>query len=136
MSTPVVHVIMPVGSDPRHRAKQEAIRRGIEAAGFRPEFPAYSMDNPHFEPAPFATKLRGADAVLADLTGERPSCYFEIGFAQALGRPVYLIAEKGTDIHQTAFRDRARFYANLDELQRVVRASVSRDAGPEATAAE
>jgi hypothetical protein len=33
-------------------------------------------------------EIRNALYIVADLTDERPSCYFEAGFAEALGRPV------------------------------------------------
>jgi nucleoside 2-deoxyribosyltransferase len=127
---------MPIGSDPRHRAKQKAIQNGAEAAGFRAEFPTYSVSNPRFDGSDYTRQLQQADAVLADLTGERPSCYFEVGFAEALGRPVFLLAEAGTDIHQTAFRHRVRFYEDLPQLESAVRTALSQAVAPTASAAE
>jgi nucleoside 2-deoxyribosyltransferase len=111
---------MPIGSDPLHQAKQNAIRRGIESAGLSVKFPDYSPANPRFDARLFSRQLENAQAVLADLTGERPSCYFEVGFAEALRRPVHLIAESGTNIHQSAFRGRTRFYEDITDLEFLV----------------
>jgi nucleoside 2-deoxyribosyltransferase len=127
---------MPVGSDPLHRAKQNAIRRGIESAGLTAKFPDYSPANPRFDAGLFSRQLEASHAVLADLTGERPSCYFEIGFAEALRRPVHLIAELGTDIHQSAFRHRTRFYADVADLEAVVHAIFAEEAELRISAAE
>lgn len=37
--------------------------------------------------------------VLSDLTGERPNCYYETGFAHALGKELILTIKKGSNIH-------------------------------------
>lgn len=37
--------------------------------------------------------------IVADLTGERPNCYYEAGFAHALGKPVIILAQTGTTRH-------------------------------------
>lgn len=37
--------------------------------------------------------------ILADLTGERPNCYFEVGYAHALGKEMILTIKKGETIH-------------------------------------
>jgi len=39
-------------------------------------------------------EIRDAAFVVADLTDERPSCYFEAGYAEALPRPVIYVASK------------------------------------------
>jgi nucleoside 2-deoxyribosyltransferase len=60
--------------------------------------------------------MKAASLIVADLSLERPSCYYELGVAQALGRPTFLLAVTGTAIHQVADRDRIHFYADLKEL--------------------
>ncbi len=60
------------------------------------------------------------DFLIGDLSYERPSSYFEVGYAQALGKPVYLIAFEGTDIHQVLNRNKVKFYKNLDEYKIVI----------------
>jgi hypothetical protein len=120
MATRPVHIIMPVWSDPRFKEKQVAIARGANAAGFPVRFPEYPAANPEFDANVYERQLRSSSAVLADLTGERPSCYFEIGFAEGMGRIIHIIAEVGTDIHQSAYRHRARYYSSLAELELLV----------------
>jgi hypothetical protein len=76
-------------------------------------------------------EIRRAQFVVADLTDERPSCYFESGYAEALGKPVVYIASRESimhpgeetkihfDIHQNI-----RFFTNheqlVDELKQAV----------------
>ena len=39
-------------------------------------------------------EIRSAQFIVADLTDERPSCYFEAGYAEALGKKVIYVASK------------------------------------------
>jgi hypothetical protein len=40
-----------------------------------------------------------AKFVIADLTDSRPNCYYEVGFAQSLSKPVIILAKEGTERH-------------------------------------
>jgi len=61
-------------------------------------------------------KMQDADILVADLSLERPSCYYELGVAQALGHPIFLVAAAGTPIHQVANRRQIHFYEDIQEL--------------------
>ena len=37
--------------------------------------------------------------VVADLTEARPNCYYEVGYAHAIGKPVVILAKTGTNRH-------------------------------------
>lgn len=37
--------------------------------------------------------------VLVELTGNRPNCYYEAGYADALGKEIIYVIKKGEDIH-------------------------------------
>lgn len=108
---------MPIGSDPEYPKKQAAIARGASSVGFEAAFPEYSPENPKFDLKKILEQFNDSVTVLADLTGERPSCYYELGLAEALGLPIEIFAKVGTDIHQTYFRSRARFYENTTDLE-------------------
>jgi hypothetical protein len=80
------------------------------------------------------TEIRRARFLVADLTDERPSCYFEVGYAEALGRPVVFLASKESvmepgmptkvhfDIHQNV-----QFFTNHNELADKLRTAVERN---------
>lgn len=40
-----------------------------------------------------------SEVILADLTGERPNCYYEAGFAHAIGKEMIFTIRKGAPIH-------------------------------------
>jgi hypothetical protein len=43
--------------------------------------------------------IKKARFIIADLSNERPNCYYEIGYAHALQKPVIIIAREGTPRH-------------------------------------
>jgi hypothetical protein len=114
---PTVYVIMPVGSDPDHLERRAVIEEVVRECGLTPHFPADHLHHDvAFDLDRARRDLRRARLVLADLTLERPSCYYEVGLAEALGRPVQLLAEAGTPIHQAHGREQTIFYASPEEL--------------------
>ncbi len=44
-------------------------------------------------------EIERAQFVIADLTDERPSCYFEVGYAEALRKPIIYVASKESVIN-------------------------------------
>jgi nucleoside 2-deoxyribosyltransferase len=72
--------------------------------------------------------------IVADLTDERPSCYFEVGYAEALGRPVIPLASKesvmepgaGTKIHFDIHQN-VRLFTNHEEMAQHLRDAVEKN---------
>ncbi len=72
--------------------------------------------------------------IIADLTDERPSCYFEAGYGEALKKPVIYIASKESvvspgsktkihfDIHMNV-----NFFSNHTELQTKISAAIEKN---------
>ena len=116
------HVIMPIRSDPGSPKKRAAIEDAVFIANdkLNARFPKYNPVEPVFVLSDLVHELTNAEFVLADLSLERPSCYYEVGVAEALGKPVYLIAQSSTNIHQTGMRDKVRYYSDSDDLKSVV----------------
>jgi hypothetical protein len=79
-------------------------------------------------------EIRKASFIVADLTDERPSCYFEVGYAEALSVPVIHMASKqsvvspGTDtkIHFDIHKN-VNFFTNHGELQEKLRLSFNKN---------
>jgi len=44
-------------------------------------------------------EISKSEVVIADLSGERPNCYYEAGFAHAIGKEIILTIRKNTPIH-------------------------------------
>jgi hypothetical protein len=114
------YVIMPVGADKRFAEKKTVIQKLAQEVGLTPYFPFDRTGNISFNIDSTLSILHNSEFVLADLSLERPSCYFELGLAQAVDKDVYLIAEAGTDIHQAHGRNLTRFYSDFEDYKRIV----------------
>jgi hypothetical protein len=116
------YVIMPVGSDKQFTEKKCIIQKVAQEKNQLPYFPFDRTSAFSFDIHSTLSRMEDAQFVMADLSMERPSCYFELGLAQALGKDVYLIAEHNTDIHQSHGRNLTRFYKNLQHYEQVISA--------------
>lgn len=112
------YIITPVGSDPEFQAKRQILEAVGRDQGCEPFFPfdhhtEFSIDEA-------CSDLQKARLVVADLSHERPSCYFELGLAQALRTTVVIIAAAGTRIHQVGDAGTICWYLDLQEYRRLV----------------
>jgi nucleoside 2-deoxyribosyltransferase len=58
------------------------------------------------------------DYFIADLSFVRPSCYYEIGYAQAMNKKTKLIALKNTEIHQV--KGNVNFYSDVNDYRKII----------------
>ena len=80
-------------------------------------------------------EIEKATFVIADLTDERPSCYFEAGYAEALKKPTIFVASKEsvvnpktpTKIHFDIHRN-VNYFTNQKELRAKLKAAFNKNA--------
>ena len=66
------------------------------------------------------------DYFIADISYQRPSCYFEIGYLQALKKEINLIAIINTPIHQLLLKETVSFYKNIDDYKILINEIISK----------
>ncbi|MCA9921109.1 MAG: hypothetical protein KC421_01990 [Anaerolineales bacterium] len=113
----LLHLIMPVSLDPQYEEKISIIRKLATQHKINVEMPLIGSESPVFDLTTLVNQFRQADFIVADLSYERPSCYYELGIAETLGKDIQLIANVGTHVHQTSHKSKVYNYKNIDEYE-------------------
>ena len=55
--------------------------------------------------------------IVADLTEEKPNCYYEVGYAHSIGKPVIIIAKEGTTRHFDLSAHKWTYWSDYKDLK-------------------
>lgn len=113
-------IITPYDSDPLFVRKRNIVEAIAAKFGMFPHYGPYGQPNTDSTARSVVDLIRQAEFFVADLSYARPSCYFEVGFAQALGKDGHLTAIEGTPIHQVLDREQVTFFKDLQEYETLI----------------
>lgn len=109
-------IITPIGDD------SDPIRRHIEGiieAAIRPALEdkyklvvAHKISEPGSITKQIISEIYSAKLTIANLTNRNPNVMYELAFRHSLGKPVIMIAEKGTPLPSDIIMERTIFYQN------------------------
>ena len=91
-------VVMRFGDDELNSTYELAIAPALRAADIEP-VRIDQIENSGRITDQILNEIAASRLVVADLSGERPNCYYETGFAHALGKDLILCVREGDDIH-------------------------------------
>ena len=95
---PQVFVIMTFNDKVLNSAYESVIKPAVKKFKYRPLRIDEVQDGRSISDQ-ILKEIAGSAIVLADLTGERPNCYYEAGFAHAIGKEMIFTIKKGSTIH-------------------------------------
>jgi len=139
-----VFVVMPIqgekfGTQDEQRILKEYDSRfeAIEALLGKYEAVAIRIDKEHTLDElvkKIKEEIERSTFVVADLTDERPSCYYEAGYAEALKKPIIFVASKEsvvnpktkTHIHFDIHRN-VNYFTNTKELKEKLSAAIDKN---------
>lgn len=122
-----VQVVLPITSDPDHAAKRDIWITAARRLNHELRLPDSQTTLRKFNLDESLAEMSIVDLLVADLSFERPSCYYELGLGQALRLPTVILYN--TDSHLLQHADaRAYFrYGDLLEYEEAVEKALSLD---------
>lgn len=111
-----VFVVMKIGDNDLDQIYLKAIRPAILDHDFKPVQISYLHDNAKISQQ-ILSEIRNSQIVIADLTFERPNCYFEVGYALALGKNLILTSSKKTIVHFDLYDNRRIVWEDANDFR-------------------
>ena len=109
-------IVMKMNDDSLELAYRDGILQALKVTNYDKRRIDDYVDGDKISPR-ILKEIRRSDVVIADLTDERPNCYYEVGYAHALGKKVILSAKQGTNVHFDLKDNNFIFWKSTSDLK-------------------
>jgi len=113
-------VIAPYQIDPNYAKKKDILTQVCIDLNIQIQIAEDSKTGNSLNAIETVKLIEACDFSIADLSYERPSCYYEIGYLQALNKRVYLISELNTKLHQVLNGESVLIYSDLGNYRKTI----------------
>lgn len=111
-------LITPYSNDPQFEQKKQIVTNLAKKHGLQLLMPDWIENESPESVQKTLDILNEVDFAIADLSYERPSCYYEVGYLQGLNKTVYLLAQGATTIH--LITGEIQWYNNTIDYQNII----------------
>ena len=94
-NTPNIRYVLLAPQSEKFRPLQELIANDLKRSGIEPLVLEEALTPGTTIPGAMQQAIERSDFIIADLTGNSPNVMYEVGFAQALRKPVLPIVQEG-----------------------------------------
>lgn len=115
-----VFLIAPYNIDPDYNRKKHLIAELLKKVDCELVVAEDKLKNVSLSAEATLKLFQKCDFFIADLSFERPSCYYELGYLQALGKRIAVIAQSGSQIHQLQSKDNISYYNDLTTYKEII----------------
>ena len=122
-------VIMKFDDELLDSAYEGVIRPLLEEFGYDPQRIDEIQDSGKISDQ-ILMSIRDAELIVADLTGERPNCYYEVGYAHALDKAMIFTMKKGEKIHFDLSHHRVIIWTTEASLRKQLRKRLGAHTNP------
>lgn len=117
-------LITPYSIDPDYENKRRIVEKILMGTNLELVLAEDKLNKGSLSAEKTIMLFKECDFFIADLSFERPSCYYELGYLQALDKEITIVARENSLIHQLLERNSIDYYSDLIDYKKLIEEKV------------